>query len=191
MIAPNLRSGGPRMSTSFPYAARARDVEEAHSALRAASRTVKGRLNPKGPATAKLQASVERFNAALHTAYPAHFWSDMDDLRAGNVRHLETALSFLEADPLFFRSGYTKADVLRVIKRLPLTPGDKTRLRSIVLHRIANRGGREFRHYCHLAGRLDGVGFRASVASLVASDDPAISRRAQWVLSAIDQSRRD
>jgi hypothetical protein len=153
------------MPTPFPYAARARDVEEARSALHAASRGVKGRANPKDPTTAKWRASVERFNAALGKAYPEHFWSDINDLRAGNACQIEIALSFLEADPLFFR--------------------------RIVLHRIANRGGREFRHYCHFARCLDGAGFRTSVASLADSADPAIARRAKWVLSAIDQSRDD
>ena len=88
------------MSTPFPYAARARDVEEAHSAINASFRNVRNRSNPADPATAKWIASIERFNAALAVAYPENFWSDLDDLRAGNSRHIETALPFLEADPL-------------------------------------------------------------------------------------------
>ena len=176
------------MSTPFPYAARTRDVEEAHSAINASFRNVRNRSNPADPATAKWIASIERFNAALAVAYPENFWSDLDDLRAGNLRHIETALSFLEADPLFFRSGYTKTEVLRAIKRLPLTPGHEIRLRRVILHLITTRGGREFRQYCHLARRLDGAGFRESSAALLVSEDPAIARRAQWVLSAVDQA---
>jgi len=177
------------MSTPFPYAARAREVVDAHKAVDDAFRSVRRRSDPKDPATAKWLASVERLNTALTKAYPAHFWSDLAELRAGNPRHIETALSFLDADPLFFRSGYTKAQVLSAIKRLPLAKADKTRLRTIVLSRIATRGGREFRHYCRLARHLGGAGFRASVATLAASDDPSIARRARWVLSAIDQKR--
>jgi hypothetical protein len=175
------------MSTPFPYAARARDVEGAHSAVASSLREVKRRSNPKDPATARWIANVDKFHAALAAAYPQNFWSDLDDLRAGNAQHIETALAFLEADPIFFRSGYTKTAVLRAIKRLPLTSSDRDRLRAVVVHLITTRDGSEFRQYCRLARRLDGAGFRETLAQLAASDTPAVARRAQWVLAALDQ----
>jgi hypothetical protein len=178
------------MSTPFPYAARARDVEEAHRAVSASFLRVRKRSDLKDPATAKWLASLDQFNAALAVAYPKTFWSDLEGLRSGDTRHIDMAIEFLEADPVFFRSGYTKAEVLRAIKRLPLTPKQKVRLRRIVLHRIPSRGGREFRQYCHLARRIDGAGFRESVAQFLASKDAAVARRAQWVLSAIEQNPR-
>lgn len=178
------------MSTPFPYAARARDVQDAHRALHASFRDVKSRSNPRDPGTVRWLAAIERFEKALHKAYPEHFWTHLDDLRAGNTRYVETALSFLEADPIFFRSGYIKVDVLRALKRLPMTQNDQTRLRTIVLDRIKSRGGREFRHYCHLARSIDGAGFRTSVETLAASSNPAIARRARWALEAMDQGRQ-
>lgn len=162
------------MSTNFPYAARALEVEDAHKALRSSFGNAK---------------KIERFYAALRAAYPADFWSHLADLRAGNTTHIETAICFLEADPVFFRSGYAKADVLRAIKRLPLTPSQMDRLRTVVLKVTATRGCREFRHYCNLARRVDGTGFREALAELLASGDPAVARRARWALSAIDQKR--
>ena len=46
-------------------------------------------------------------------------------------------MSFLEVDPYFFRSGYIKADLLRHLKRAPLTRSQEQRLRNVILARLS------------------------------------------------------
>jgi hypothetical protein len=175
----------------FPYAERAREVANAHRALHAAFRKVTKRSNAADPATAKWLASIQAFNTALAAAYPPNFWTDLDTLRAGDPTQIDTVIDFLEADPLFFRSGYAKSAALRVLKRLPLTASQARRLRAVVIHVTATRDDRDFRNYCRLARRLDDEDLRRALGQLQSSDDAAAARRATWVLAALDQPGRE
>jgi hypothetical protein len=67
---------------------------------------------------------------------------------------IEFAVSFLELDPLFFRSGYLKQIVITRLKRSELREGDKSRLRGVVWDAVNRRGTREFKYYCRLAVTL-------------------------------------
>lgn len=178
------------MSNWFPYAERARKVEEARNATIRTRKGVKPRSDSNDAPTAKWHDGVARFHAALGVAYPPNFWVDLEAPRSGDARPIETAIAFLEVDPMFFRSGYAKERALRAIKRLPLSASQMDRPRTVVLRIAATRDGREFRDYCHLARRLDDTGFRQALAALQSAGDAAASRRAGWMLDALDQKPR-
>ncbi|HLI68014.1 MAG TPA: hypothetical protein VKU90_16740 [Caulobacteraceae bacterium] len=143
----------------FPYAERAQAVEEAR----------KNRW-------------IDRFWAALNLALPPDFWPQYNDLKAGDADSIDPMIDFLEADPMFFRSGYIKADVLRWINRLPLTTTQMRRLQAVVVGVTERRGGREFRRYCNLARRLEDTEFRLQIERLRGHADAAVRRRANWVV---------
>ena len=65
---------------------------------------------------------------------------------------LEFGIAFLEIDPIFFRSGYIKEEILTKIKRSRLSKKQIARLRTVLLNAIENRGSKEFKYYCRLAG---------------------------------------
>ncbi len=67
---------------------------------------------------------------------------------------IEFAISFLEVDPRFFRSGYIKQIILTRIKRSVLCESDRRRLRGVCIDAVNYRGGREFKYYCRLAAAL-------------------------------------
>ena len=75
-------------------------------------------------------------------------------IRAGDRNALEGALSFLEADPYFYRSGYLKEKVLHAIKSSPWERNDELRLQTIVLRAIEGRYKREIKFYTRLIPRL-------------------------------------
>lgn len=64
---------------------------------------------------------------------------------------LEFVIVFLELNPMFFRSGYIKEEILRKIKRLRLTKKQADRLRNVLYDAVECRGTREFKAYCRLA----------------------------------------
>ena len=66
-------------------------------------------------------------------------------------RSVDTAIAFLEADPWFFRSGYEKQNIIRHLKRTPLTEPQRMRLARVVLAAIDGRDRIEFRHFGRLA----------------------------------------
>ena len=175
----------PLPSRRFPYAARAAEVTAASDTLRAAARGLRDRRDASDPATVAWTIAVARFHRAIERAYPPGFWEASGALRSGDADGLETAIDFLENDPLFFRSGYVKADLIRLIWRQPLTGTQTTRLRDVVLDIVDRRDGREFRHYCRLARRLDDPGLRRALDVRRRSNDADIRRRAAWVLDAL------
>ena len=108
-------------------------------------------------------------------------------MRGGDGTKLESAVAFLEADPWFHRSGYTKVKMVRYIKEAMLTPGYVARLQNVVLNMVERRNGQEFRAYCRLAHKVDAPALREQLTRRLAQDDPNVRRRARWVLEAMRQ----
>lgn len=67
---------------------------------------------------------------------------------------IEFAITFLELNPMFFRSGYIKEEMLRKLKRSSLSEKQCERLRTILIDAVNNRGTREFRRYCRLLPKI-------------------------------------
>jgi len=129
-----------------------------------------------------------QYEEATRGAYPDRFWDDYKRLKEGNLAGLESAMKFLEADPWFYRSGYVKADLLRFINRVDLPKSALPRLRKIVLNAVNSRDRREFRKYCNLAKRIDGPEFQECLIKLLEDEDPAVRRRAAWVIETLRHS---
>jgi len=180
-----------RESSPFPYEERAVKVAAAQRAVDRAFRAVTRRSDREHPATVAWLAAVDRLQEAIDAAYPPGFWADYDRLRERNPAGLESAIEFLEADPWFFRSGYIKGALIRMINRLSLTAEQAGRLRSVVLNIVDRRDGQEFRAYCRLARRVDGADLRQSLQDRLAHADSAVRRRAGWVLSALGLAKTE
>jgi len=139
------------------------------------------------------EADYQIYEAAYHEAF-AHlgeeeraFWCALNRLRDKRPAELEPLVSFLERDPWTFGSGYGKADAIRFLKRAPLAEETKQRLRRVVLNAVDGRERREFRHYCKLARKVDAPELRAALRERMMGTDPAIQRRAGWMLAACEQ----
>ena len=176
------------MSRSL-WAERASRLRIANRAVMVAARgrrTLKsGHWNREHPSFAEWEARVGEFWAAMRATYPPEFWEAFELLKAGDDRAADAAIEFLEADPICFRSGYLKADVVRFLGRLQLNSTQVSRLRNVVIEVASTRYGREFRRYCSLARRIDGPEFRRRLESLAASDNADVRRRAGWVTAAL------
>ncbi len=174
-----------RQWTHFPYEARAAEVLAARKAVDETFARVTRREDDADPATMAWLAAITRFHAALAAAYPPGFWLAHEALKAGDPSGLEAAIGFLEADPWFFRSGYLKAELIKLSTRLPLTQKQAERLRAVVLDIVDRRDGQEFRSYCRLARKVDSAELRAALALRLADESADIRRRARWVLEAV------
>jgi hypothetical protein len=98
----------------------------------------------------------------------------------------ESAITFLEINPRYFRSGYDKAQLLRYLKRADLNPKHKQRLLAVLLDVVVRPSGLEFRQYCQLAARLASKELASNLSKLVKSDDEGVRRRASWMLEHVD-----
>jgi hypothetical protein len=171
---------------AFDYVRRAEIARKAQDFVHSASTISRGR---PGDTNARQihDLAVETFRKAVAAAYPAGFWRDYRHLKERNSSGLATAVKFLEADPWFFRSGYTKADLIRFIKHVELPQALAERLRHVVLAAIDTRDRREYRQYCRLARYVDSMELRDEISLRLEHDDPAVRRRARWAMNACEK----
>lgn len=170
----------------FNYEERAAAARAAHQEIGGTFARLKNRNDENDPATIAWKAAIARFRDSLRLAYPGDFGEDLERLKAGDARGLDSVIRFLEADPMFFGSGYAKADLIRFINRMPLTEHQAKRLRAVALAIVERRASQEFRRYCRLAAKVNHPGLREELRSRVARGDPAVARRARWMLAYVE-----
>lgn len=131
--------------------------------------------------------ACNRFHTSFDKlAFPGGLDRELRLLRERDQQAIEMAVRFLETNPWFFRSGYIKEELLRLLGQVELSNDQQARLRSVILARIDSGAGREFRRYARLARRLDEPAFRGTVLKRLESEDASVVRRARWVLKSLE-----
>lgn len=171
----------------FGYSTRANAVNEAHDEVHASFKEVTKRNDQSDPRTRRWLDAIETFRAAYARVYPEALRKvDRGESRAADIDTADM-LDFLEADPMFDRSGYMKEKLLTELKRRTLTKSDVARLQTVILgvvQRSSHR--REFLRYCRTAANVDDVEFRSKLLALEYSTNAGVSQRANWVLAALE-----
>lgn len=108
-------------------------------------------------------------------------------LKNGDPNAIHTAITFLQTDPIFFRSGYIKEELLRALKKAPLSKKNITALHSLLLDQLQIPARREFRDYCKLAKKIVTDDFINQLQEKTLSTDENVSRQAQWMLDTISE----
>ena len=174
----------------FGYSKRGLAVNEAQAEIHAAFKEVVNRNDESDPRTKRWLEAIKAFGAARSRVYPA----DLRLVEQGHVpaSQVDTAniLDFLEADPVFFGSGYMKEELLGALKKRPFQPNEVQRLQAIILNVVRKADRREFRRYCRVATKVDDEPFRQELKALEIADDLDIRRRADWVLAALRKANR-
>lgn len=106
------------------------------------------------------------------------------------LRGVDSAIKFLEKDEWEFGSGYVKADLIRLLKKLNLKPDEAARLRRVLLAVVDGRDRREFRAYCRLANKLDSEQLRNELTHRLEDNDKDVRRRARWMLDYLIRPNR-
>ena len=99
-------------------------------------------------------------------AFPGGLTREFERLRNGDTEAIELAIRYLEANPWYFRSGYHKAEILKFLKRYPLTQEQCARLRQVILDRVRGKPTREMRAYARLAPRVTNDQFEAEILAI-------------------------
>jgi hypothetical protein len=99
-------------------------------------------------------------------------------LASGEPEAIEEALTLLERDPYFFRSGYARERVARRLARVELTPAQKARARAVALSTVDGR-----RHCPHpgvgrLARAVADNPLRRELRARLHNRDSGVARRA-------------
>jgi hypothetical protein len=171
----------------FGYSERARAVNEAHAEVKAAFKEMRNRNDGSDPRTLRWLNALQAFRKAAARVYSEALQAvDNGAMRASEVDTADI-LDFLEADPIFFRSGYMKQKLLREIKKRKLDGYEVERLQAILLSVVQkNDHRREFLYYCRAAANVDDATFRTQLTALEQSDETHVSQRANWLLAGLD-----
>ena len=171
----------------FGYSKRGRDVNEAQAEVHAAAKEVRNRNDTSDPHTRRWLDAIAIFRAAYARVYPGALKEVDDGEKRASELNTADMLDFLEADPIFFRSGYMKQRLLTELKRRKLDQHEARRLQTIIVSVVQkNDHRREFLHYCRAAANVDDEWFRSELIYLEKSEEPHVSQRANWVLAALD-----
>jgi hypothetical protein len=174
----------------FGYAKRGRAVNEAQAEIHAAFKEVGSRNDESDPRTKRWLEAIKAFGAARSRVYP-------DDLRlveqgALPASEVDTAdiLDLLEADPVFYGSGYMKEELLGALKKRSLQQHEVQRLQAIILSIVRKADRREFRRYCRVATTVYDERFMEELKALEVATVPDFRRRSGWVLAALREANR-
>jgi hypothetical protein len=171
----------------FGYSKRGRDVNEAQAEVHAAFKEARDRNDNSDPRTRRWLDAIEAFRAAFSRVYHDALREVSDGEKRASELGTADMLDFLEADPIFFRSGYMKQKLLTELKRRKLDRHEAKRLQAIILSVVQkNDHRREFLSYCRAAANVDDERFRAELSVLERSNEAHVSQRANWVLAALD-----
>jgi hypothetical protein len=147
-----------------------------------------GRFDPRPGKLAEWSASAGWLHEMLNTIYPAALFEAMDDVRDGHTGGIEYLVRFLEADPWCHRSGYMKGEIIRVLKRGPLSPEARSRVSAVVLKVVQDpRHRREFRSYGVLARTVATPELEQALRAIVDTEAGPPRVHASWMLEAIGQ----
>lgn len=100
---------------------------------------------------------------------------------------LEFIITFLELDPMFFRSGYYKEQMLKKLKKVDLDKEQILRLRKVMYSAVEERGSREYKGYCRLAPKLADSQLKQWLASILEKGKGSKRSRAELMLAQINR----
>jgi len=92
---------------------------------------------------------------------------------------------FISVDPIYFRSGYEKERLLKLLKPLDFTEHERAVLRQTILRRVSNGALREYRRFCQLIPKIQTDDFLAELRTAEQSTNNDISRRAAFALEYV------
>ena len=146
--------------------------------------------------TAALRERSPLDRSAWHSACEAFHQSFAELAYPGGLRRWEaflareaaefdTAITFLEVDPMYFRSGYLKQIMWNRLKRAGLAPRQERRLEAVALSYLARcRLAPEFWYMVRYVRFRGSQAFWEALGKLSSADDGLQSSRAGWLLRA-------
>jgi uncharacterized protein YukE len=168
--------------TTAPTVAQYRELAAAIN--QATDGVPEGWQGPREPTRSAYQQRINRWHQLMSELY-----GGLDDAvaaaRAGEASGIEALTTFLEADVICHRSGYVKADALKVLGRAELSDAIKRRLEDVILAAVDGPDRREFRSYAQLARKLDNPRLRTELERRAASSDLRTKRHAGWAIDAL------
>jgi hypothetical protein len=164
------------------FTARAHHITTVNARLKAAFEQ-----REKSPAArGEWTAAATDFHDAVDLLY-SDLAQAIARFREGDEEATGYLVTFLEADPWCFRSGYMKGRLYELLRRGALDDGLQRRLRAVALALVDSGYRREFRSACRLARYVADAELIAELRRRLSSSlDRHVRRRALWMLAYVE-----
>jgi hypothetical protein len=157
----------------------AKEIDRLHQQIHVTYEARKKDVGAWKKACAAFHSHVSAIDPLIDRVYEA---SELND------ELVEFSVTFLELNPMFFRSGYIKEEMLRKLKRSALSEQQNERLRAVLIDAVNNRGTREFRRYCRLLPKVSSPRLIATLETTNKLGEGARRHRAAVMLGYVDGS---
>lgn len=175
--APPILERGQRTDQQW-VSYRAAHINESHARLREAF----AQNDTSTVARAEWQTAARRFHDAVDT-----FYEDVEkaiaQAKQDRPEAVDYLITFLEADPWCFRSGYVKGRMYEVLRRARLENEAIARVSEALLRAVDAGYRREFRSACRLAQVVAGSDLMDALRQRLHARDGHLRRRALWMLT--------
>jgi hypothetical protein len=128
-------------------------------------------------------------NSYDELAFPGGLAREFELLQQGDVQAIEMAVQFLEADPSYFRSGYHKEDLIKILRKQCLSEEQVARLRRMILERVRRLSVREMRSYARLAPVVANHEFERALEDIADRSNKTAVRNATGILNYLKSYR--
>lgn len=132
--------------------------------------------------------AAAELQTAMRELYSDEFEQTLAALRDGDAKAVDPMITFLEADPFCWGSGYITTRILQYLRRHDLTSDDRERLRRVLL-RMIDTGGWEFPNACRLARTVGNKAMRDALVVRLDDQEPRKSLRALRMLLHVRRRR--
>jgi len=131
------------------------------------------------------EEACKQFNAYI-TVFSPLLMKIYNEKYLSNQDVIEFTISYLEVDPMYFRSGYIKEEMLRKIKRTSLNEKQKYRLRNLLYNAVEERASREYKRYCSLGPMVTDEKFNNWLINIIQNEKGSKKSRADLMLKQIN-----
>ena len=134
-------------------------------------------INYKG--TKEYQESLDYFY--LKTDFINNLvYAAMEKIKTGDLSSLPFLFAYLETNIKYYRSGYIKGEICRVIKKLNLNFEEKENLSRIILLNIGF-AGREISEIAKLIPKINNDDFKTALFAFAEQSEDWIKKRIMWI----------
>jgi len=118
-------------------------------------------------------------------AFPGGLEQGLALLDKKDPNTIAIAITYLKADPYYFRSGYIKKKIAHLLKKADLTRQQVTQLQKILITLLTSNYW-FYMEYCRLARKIQDPQFQEKIQTIIAhSQDTREIRRAQKMLEVM------
>ena len=121
-------------------------------------------------------------------AFPGGLEQAFSQLKNHNSSILPIALEFLQADPYFHRSGYTKEEILHHLKKFEFTDKQKNLFYDLLDRSIHHDQDRIFRAYAKLFPYVSTQAQQTKIKDLLKNADAKLAQRLEYICHLLHSS---